>query len=267
MHSTSENLPRTRLTIAAMTTALVVSTQISAQTETKPDPKSTPTSAPAGAPASSTPQDAPKAPSTPAGAQSPAAPKPPETKPDAPKSEAPKSDAPKSDAPKSDAPKSAQKPATVPTKDDILEATPRTDLPRERIVLLGEQFDAELCFDEASRATGMGGRSEFPAGTAMIFVHPRAIMLNYWMKDCLIDMDMIFVDSRGRITAIHEATREKLRSTGETKTRYENRLYLYSSRSPAQFVIELPAGSLKRLKPMVGQQLGLDWARYAQRAK
>ncbi|MCE2884889.1 MAG: DUF192 domain-containing protein [Planctomycetaceae bacterium] len=164
-------------------------------------------------------------------------------------------------------PASKQKPATVPTKDDVVDAKPRTDLPKERIVLLGEQFDTEFCFDEASRATGMGGRSEFPEGTAMIFVHPRAIMLNYWMKDCLIDLDMIFVDAKGRVTAIHEATREKLRTKGETKDRYESRLYLYGSRSPAQFVIELPAGSLKRLKPMIGQQLGLDWARYAQRAK
>jgi uncharacterized membrane protein (UPF0127 family) len=160
-----------------------------------------------------------------------------------------------------------QKPATVPTKDDILEAKPFSDLPKERIVLLGEQFDAEFCFDETTRATGMGARDKFPEGTAMIFVHPRAIMLNYWMKDCLIDMDMIFVDGKGRVTAVHEATREKLRSTGETKERYESRLYRYSSRMPAQFVIELPPGSIKRLKPMVSQQLNLDWARYAQRAK
>jgi uncharacterized membrane protein (UPF0127 family) len=160
-----------------------------------------------------------------------------------------------------------QKPATVPTKDDILEAKPFSDLPKERIVLLGEQFDAEFCFDEVTRATGMGARDKFPEGTAMIFVHPRAIMLNYWMKDCLIDMDMIFVDGKGRVTAVHEATREKLRSTGETKERYESRLYRYSSRMPAQFVIELPPGSIKRLKPMVSQQLNLDWARYAQRAK
>ncbi len=134
-------------------------------------------------------------------------------------------------------------------------------------MLLGEHFDAEFCFDETTRATGMGGRSEFPEGTAMIFVHPRPIMLNYWMKDCLIDMDMIFVDGKGRVTALHEATREKLRSTGETKERYESRLYRYSSRMPAQFVIELPPGSIKRLKPMASQQLSLDWSRYAQRAK
>jgi len=160
-----------------------------------------------------------------------------------------------------------QRPATVPTPDDVVDAKPRTDLPKERIVLLGEQFDTEFCFDEASRATGMGGRSEFPEGTAMIFVHPRAIMLNYWMKDCFIDLDMIFVDANGRVTAIHEATREKLRTKGETKERYESRLYLYGSRVPAKFVIELPAGSVKRLKPTVSQQFGLDWARYAQRAK
>lgn len=191
-----------------------------------------------------------------------------ETPKTAPQDGAPAAAPPSSPKPPASKPAAAkQKPATVPTQDDVVDAKPRTDLPKERIVLLGEQFDTEFCFDEASRATGMGGRSEFPEGTAMIFVHPRAIMLNYWMKDCLIDLDMIFVDAKGRVTAIHEASREKLRTKGETRERYESRLYLYGSRSPAQFVIELPAGSVKRLKPMVGQQLGLDWARYAQRAK
>ncbi len=255
MQNTHTSPCRARLVIATIASCLAfgstststIAANAMPQTETKSPPAP---DAPKPAPA---PESAPPATQP---ATGPAETKPGETKPEVKKPEE-----------KNPAPQSAQKPATVPTKDDIVEAVPHKDLPRERIVLLGEQFDAELCFDETTRATGMGGRSEFPAGTAMIFVHPRAIMLNYWMKDCLIDLDMIFVDPKGRITAIHEATREKLRATGETKTRYENRLYLYSSRAPAQFVIELPAGSLKRLKPMVGQQLGLDWSRYAQRAK
>ncbi len=161
----------------------------------------------------------------------------------------------------------AEKPPTVPTDDNIVEAHAQKDLPTQRVVLFGESFDAELCLDQATRANGMGARDRFPAGTAMIFVHPRPIMLNYWMKDCFIDMDMIFVDGQGRVAAFYEATREPLRTKSETVERYESRLYRYSSRRPAQFVIEVPPGSIKRMKPALGQQIQLDWASLAKRAK
>ncbi len=159
----------------------------------------------------------------------------------------------------------------MPTKDDIVEAHAQKDLPVERITLFGELFDAELCLNEDSRSTGMGARSEFPtthgAEPAMIFVHPRPLMLSYWMKDCFIGLDIIFVDAQGRITAIHDAPSEKLRAKTETNDHYESRLYRYSSKRPAQFVIELPRGSVKRLKPTLGQQVNLDWAKLVKRAQ
>lgn len=158
-------------------------------------------------------------------------------------------------------------PPAVPTADDVVDAKPRSDLPRERIVLFGETFDAELCLDEATRNLGMGGRDAFPAGTAMVFVHPRPRVLNYWMKDCLIDMDMIFVDAGGRVASFHEAKRERLRTRAESRAVYEARLPRYGPSRPVQFVIELPPGSIKRLKPTLGQQVALDWAGFAKRAR
>lgn len=167
-------------------------------------------------------------------------------------------------APTTQAP-TTQAPATVPTPDDIVDCLPQKSLPTERLTFFGEQFNAELCLDEGSRNIGMGARTEFPAGTAMVFVHTRPIMLSYWMKNCLIDLDLIFVDGKGRITALHEAKREKLRSKSETKDRYEARLYRYGSQRQAQFAIELPAGTIQRLKPMLGQQVDIDWAKLVKR--
>ncbi len=169
--------------------------------------------------------------------------------------------------------------ALVPTKDTIVDTNAQVNLPTERVTLFGEQFEAELCLTPETRALGMGTRSEFPkststtasagtgAGAAMIFVHPRPLMLSYWMRNCLIGLDIIFVDGNGRITAIHEAPAEKLRVQSETNEHYEARLYRYSSKRPAQFAIELPLGSLTRLKPKLGQQVNFDWAKLAQRAR
>ncbi len=161
--------------------------------------------------------------------------------------------------------------AIVPTKDDIVDTASQKDLPTQRVTIFGEQFDAELCLTEESRSLGMGGRSEFPAttgaGATMIFVHPRPLMLSYWMRNCFIGLDIIFLDGQGRITAMHEAPAEKLRTKTETNDHYEARLYRYSSKRPAQFVIELPLGSIARLKPKLGQQVNIDWQKLVLRAR
>ena len=141
---------------------------------------------------------------------------------------------------KSEPGKVAQRPPTVPGPNDVVHAVVQKDLPRQKFTLFGESFDCELCLDPASRDVGMGLRTEFPEGTAMIFVHPRPRMLNYWMKDCLIDMDIVLIDKTGAITAVHEAVREKLRTKDESLAEYQARLTLYGTDTPAKYVIEFP---------------------------
>jgi uncharacterized membrane protein (UPF0127 family) len=153
----------------------------------------------------------------------------------------------------------ATKPATVPGPNDILHAGPQKDLPRRTFTLFGESFDCELCLEPAARDIGMAARTEFPKGTAMIFVHPRPRMLNYWMKDCLIDMDIVMVDRNGVISALHEAVRERLRTKDESLESYQARLPLYGTPTPAKYVIEVPPGTIARLKPKVGQRIDIDW--------
>lgn len=153
----------------------------------------------------------------------------------------------------------APKPATVPGPNDVLHAAAQKDLPRRTYTIFGESFDCELCLEPTSRDIGMAARTEFPEGTAMIFVHPRPRMLNYWMKDCLIDMDIVMVDRNGVVDALHEAVREKLRTKDESLADYQARLPLYGTPTPAKYVIEFPPGTIARLKPKVGQRIDIDW--------
>ena len=159
------------------------------------------------------------------------------------------------------------KPPTVVTDNDVLHVEPQKDLPRQKFTFFGEEFDCELCLDQQSRSAGMGARTEFPAGTAMIFVHPRPALLNFWMKDCLIDMDMVMVDENGVICALHEAVRERLRSKSESLQDYEDRLRRYSSNRRAKYVVEFPSGTIARLKPQLGQRIAIDWKSLDARAK
>ncbi|MFM1823503.1 MAG: hypothetical protein RI967_1769, partial [Planctomycetota bacterium] len=101
---------------------------------------------------------------------------------------------------------------------------------------------------------------------AMVFVHRNPQVLSYWMKDCLIDLDIVFVDADGRIAAIHEAKREPLRRKSQPLAIYERGLKRYSSNRRVQFALEFPAGTVARLKPTMGQRLPFDRAGLVKRA-
>jgi uncharacterized membrane protein (UPF0127 family) len=73
-----------------------------------------------------------------------------------------------------------------------------------------------------------------------------------------VDIDIIFLDTRGRVTALHRMKAEPPRSPQESDEAYRSRLPMYSSGLPAQFAIELPAGSLDRLKLAVEDRIELD---------
>jgi uncharacterized protein len=131
----------------------------------------------------------------------------------------------------------------------------------------GERFVMELALDEESRTQGMMGRESFPEGVGMLFVFPEPRVLGFWMKNCLIDIDVIFLDARGTVTAVHRMTVEPPQRPDESDFAYERRLPTYSSRVPAQFAIELPAGSIDRLNVQVDQRIDLPIERLKAMAK
>jgi uncharacterized membrane protein (UPF0127 family) len=74
-------------------------------------------------------------------------------------------------------------------------------------------------------------------------------------------MDIIYVDPAGYVTATHHMKAESPRGADESETEYDRRMPRYSSAYPAQFAIELQAGSLERLNVRVEDKIALDTAR------
>ncbi|MBX3365362.1 MAG: DUF192 domain-containing protein [Phycisphaeraceae bacterium] len=146
---------------------------------------------------------------------------------------------------------------------------------RERVTLGGKTFLLELAADDATRVRGLSGRDEIAADGGMLFVFPRSQRLEFVMRDCLVDIDIIFVDGTGRITAMHEMKVEPPRREDEPKTddprldRYEARLPRYSSRYDAQFAIELRGGTIATLspRPEAGERVNLDVVRLKRLAR
>ena len=141
---------------------------------------------------------------------------------------------------------------------DDQEADAPKKIPKEIIVIGDETFKLEVAANEKLRAKGLMNRKKIDDDGGMIFIYKRTRVRSFWMKNCLVDIDLLYLDGRGRIVSMHKMKKESLRGENESVIDYERRLKRYPSRRPAQFIIELKAGSIDRLKPKVGETIELD---------
>jgi len=151
-------------------------------------------------------------------------------------------------------------PAAAEPQRPLTGAMPRSaaGLPQMELEIKGERFILEMAMDEPTRRRGLSGRPVLMPGRGMIFVHDRPQTLGYWMWECLIDIDMIYLDREGRVTATHRMKKEPPRRPNESEIDYARRLPHYSSMRPAVFAIELPTGSLDRLDLRLGEVIEFD---------
>ena len=126
------------------------------------------------------------------------------------------------------------------------------------INIAGEPFHLELMINQVSRTEGMMNRSTIPSDGGMLFVFPDSQVRSFWMKNCSIAIDLIYLDSRGTITSLHQMSIEPPQGPDESDWQYEGRLNHYWSKGPARFAIELVAGSINRLNLKVNDHISLE---------
>ena len=137
--------------------------------------------------------------------------------------------------------------------------TTGTRIPSHQTVSIGgEAWTLELALDDESIRRGLMHRDSIPEDGGMLFIFPDSDMRSFWMANCLIDIDLIFLDTRGTITALHEMKIEDPQEAGESELAYNTRLKNYKSGFPARFAIELPAGAITRLQLRINQKLPLE---------
>ena len=110
------------------------------------------------------------------------------------------------------------------------------------------------------RYHGLSGRTEIAEDGGMIFAFKHAQVMQFVMRDCPADIDIIFVNQNSRITAMHHMAAGPVRTEAQKKLyppypnapksewlnrEYEDLLKKYSSRYDACIVIELKGGTLK----------------------
>jgi uncharacterized protein len=103
-------------------------------------------------------------------------------------------------------------------------------------------FSVEIASTNDERSMGLQNRQKLDAGAGMLFDFKAQKPVSMWMKNTPIPLDMVFAADNGRIVNIAHAT-----------TPYS--LSVISSEGPVRWVLELNAGTSKRLGISPGDRL------------
>lgn len=113
----------------------------------------------------------------------------------------------------------------------------------------------EVAKTDAERAKGLGGRDYLPDSNAMLFIMKEPGPCVFWMKDTLISLDVVFLDSTGKILSIQTMKAEPPKSSKESQEGYERRLKRYSCNGIVFSVLEMRAGLAEELGLAKGDKI------------
>jgi uncharacterized membrane protein (UPF0127 family) len=126
------------------------------------------------------------------------------------------------------------------------------------VELGSESFALEVARHPLVQYRGLGGRREIAPNGGMIFAYQAPRPMSFVMRDCLVPIDVAFLDAQGRVISTHSMTVEPARRPDEAPSDYEARLPRYNSGLPAQYAIEVAGGRLRELGVRSGQTISLD---------
>jgi len=120
---------------------------------------------------------------------------------------------------------------------------PPQSLPTLPVAIGGKLFTLQIADEPAERETGLMHVRSMPINHGMLFVFPTAELRSFWMRDTLINLDIIYLNADQRVVSTHTMTAHDLNTTpsaGDTK-----------------FAIELNAGLAAVLKLKAGDRIEL----------
>ena len=114
------------------------------------------------------------------------------------------------------------------------------------ISLKGHVFALEIADTPAERALGLMHRENLAESAGMLFVFFAERTLNFWMKNTLISLDILYMDAEGVVVDIQTMHPQP----GVPDSELRN----YPSAAPAQYALEINAGLAKEYGFEVGDQ-------------
>lgn len=115
-----------------------------------------------------------------------------------------------------------------------------------QVELGGERFSVEIADSDETRARGLMFRDSLAADRGMLFVFGREAMRAFWMKNTRIPLDILYFDADLELVSMQQS----VPPCGAAP-----RCPSYPSAAPAQYVLELRAGTARRLGVKTGDRL------------
>lgn len=116
----------------------------------------------------------------------------------------------------------------------------------------GRTIKIDLVDTPMSREVGLMCVTHMPRTYGMMFVFSQEMDLNFWMKNTLVPLDILWIGPDKKITVIHEKLHESTVDTPDDK--------VVTAGGRGQFVLELASGEASRRKLKAGDQLKFEAA-------
>jgi uncharacterized membrane protein (UPF0127 family) len=105
-------------------------------------------------------------------------------------------------------------------------------------------FNVEVADNDASRIRGLQGRLSMASDSGMLFVFQQQDLYNFWMKDTLIPLDILWLDRDMQVVDLK----------ADVPPCQDNPCPIYNPSGQALYVLEINAGAAKSYNIQIGQK-------------
>lgn len=119
--------------------------------------------------------------------------------------------------------------------------------PKTEVIIGTQPYRLAVADDDISRQKGLSGVTELGKNEGLLMVFDTDEKHGIWMKDMLIPIDILWLDSNKKVIYIVQDAQPEL-STSE----------VFAPNKPARYVIELASGSAKQHSVRVGHEIQFD---------
>jgi len=123
-----------------------------------------------------------------------------------------------------------------------------TDAAAPSAQLRGHTFSIELATTDAARQHGLMERTTLAADHGMLFVFANSAPQAFWMKNTLIPLDILYFDDARKLVSMQL----------DVPPCKADPCPIYPSHAAARYVLELAAGTSRRIGAKLGDQLTID---------
>ncbi|PIS21106.1 hypothetical protein COT52_00560 [candidate division WWE3 bacterium CG08_land_8_20_14_0_20_43_13] len=112
-------------------------------------------------------------------------------------------------------------------------------------------FCLELATIRDDQAKGLSGRSSITETEGMLFGYPTEDYYSFWMKDMLVPIDMLWLDSNGVVVNLETNVQPPKAGTADSE------LQVYRPNQKARYVLEIKAGMANKIGLSLGEKIEL----------